>query len=169
MNQERKKTSQTKINLLVDIVIFIAFLVAMDPHTTGIAVHEWLSIAFGAAIIVHLVLHWKWVLAVTRRFLGKLAVQARINYILNALLFIDVTIIIFTGLMISKAALPLFGIRFPNNSTWRWLHSFSADAALFLVGLHVALHWKWIVNAIKRYIVKSFKPSPTRVRKGMQA
>lgn len=60
MQLTRKRTSRTKLNFLIDIIIFTAFLVAMDPRLTGIAIHEWLSIAFGAAIIVHLLLHWQW-------------------------------------------------------------------------------------------------------------
>ncbi len=34
---------------------------------------------------------------------------------------------------------------------WRGLHTFASSAALISVGLHVALHWKWIVSTIKRY------------------
>ncbi len=148
------KLNSTKLNYLIDLVIFVAFLLAMDPRTTGIAIHEWLSIAFAAAVIVHLLLHWQWIAAVTRRFLGRVARTARLNYILNTLLFIDTTIVIFTGLMISEAALPLFGIRLSRDFFWRWLHSFSADAALVLLGLHIALHWKWVVETTTRYLWK---------------
>lgn len=154
MEKQNKKTSPTKVNYLIDLLIFIAFLVAMDPRLTGIAIHEWLSIAFGAAIIIHLLLHWKWLVATTSRFFRKVARQARLNYILNALFFIDMTLIIFTGIMISEAALPLLGIRFDPNFLWRRLHSMTADAGVFILGLHVALHWKWIVNTTKRYLLK---------------
>jgi len=42
----------------------------------------------------------------------------------------------------------------PNRDFfWRWLHNFATDAGVVIVGLHLALHWKWIVNALKRYIV----------------
>jgi len=36
---------------------FLAFLVAMAPRFSGMAIHEWLGIAFGAAITTHLLLH----------------------------------------------------------------------------------------------------------------
>ncbi|MCB9423218.1 MAG: DUF4405 domain-containing protein [Ardenticatenaceae bacterium] len=160
MPATRKKTSRTKINFLIDLTIFVAFLVAMDPRLTGIAIHEWLSIAFGAAIIVHLLLHWQWLAATTKRFLGKVAGQARLNYILNALFFIDMTLIIFTGVMISESALPSLGIRFQPNFFWRWLHTFSADMGVYILGLHVALHWKWLWNAFKRYVLRPF-PIPS--------
>jgi hypothetical protein len=109
MQTKQRNISPLKTNLLVDIAIFTAFLVALDPRMTGFAIHEWLSIAFTAAIVAHLLLHWKWLVQVTRRFLKRLPGQSRLNYLVNALLFIDVTLIIFSGLMISEEALPLLG------------------------------------------------------------
>src|SRR6187455_328514 len=97
--------NRNNTNLIVDSVIFLAFLVAMAPHFTGMAIHEWLGIAFGAAITTHLLLHWQWIVEITKRFFGKAQWSARINYILNALLFIDITLIIFSGLMISEEVL----------------------------------------------------------------
>src|SRR5215213_8607455 len=79
--------NRNKLNLFVDIAIFLAFLVAMAPRFSGIAVHEWLGIAFGAAIVTHLLLHWQWLVEVTKRFFSKAQWSARINYILNLLLF----------------------------------------------------------------------------------
>jgi len=165
MERQKKKISPTKVNYLLDIAIFIAFLLAMEPRLTNIAIHEWLSIAFAATIIVHLLLHWQWLVATTRRFLRKVARQARLNYILNALFFIDMTLIIFTGIMISEVALPQLGIRVASDFFWRQLHSMTADAGVLILGLHVALHWKWILNTTKRYLLKpvlSLRPSITR-------
>jgi cytochrome b561 len=142
--------NRNKLNLFVDLAIFIAFLVAMAPRFSGIPVHEWLGIAFGAAIITHLLLHWQWIVEVTRRFLGKAQWSARGNYMLNALLFVDVTIVIFTGLLISEAALPAFGVEVARGGPWRVLHTLSANLFIFIVGLHVAVHWQWIVNTVKR-------------------
>jgi hypothetical protein len=150
MKQATTQPSRNKLNLFVDIAIFLAFLVAMAPHFSGLAVHEWLGIAFGGAIITHLLLHWQWIVQVTKRFFGKAQWSARVNYVLNALLFIDVTIIIFTGLMISESALPLFGIQFMPGGAWRMLHTLSANLFVPIIGLHVALHWQWIVNTVKR-------------------
>lgn len=154
MQTKRKKSGITRTNLLVDIAIFVAFLVALDPHTTGMAIHEWLSIALAAAIVAHLLLHWQWLAAVTRRFLGHLSGRQRLNYAINALLFIDVTLITFSGLMISEQALPLLGIATRHGGLWEGLHKQTANLSVFILGLHVALHWKWIANAVKRYVLR---------------
>lgn len=143
---------RTMVNLALDSAIFIGFLVATAPRFTGIAIHEWLSIAFGAAVIAHLLLHWQWIIEVARRFFGKVTWMSRVNYALNSLLFISMTIIIFTGLMISEAALPLFGIQMPNDRMWSQLHHQSSNVTVLLLGLHVALHWRWIVNATRRVL-----------------
>ena len=146
--------NRNKLNLFVDLAIFLAFLVAMAPRFSGIPVHEWLGIVFGAAIITHLLLHWQWIVEVTRRFLGTAQWSARVNYVLNALLFVDVTVVIFTGLLISQAALPALGIPVALGGPWHMLHTFSANLFVFIVGLHVALHWQWIVNMVKRLVIR---------------
>lgn len=153
MQTQAKKRNLNPLNLAIDSAVFVAFLVAMEPHFSGIPVHEWLSIAFGAAIIVHLLLHWTWLVEVTRRFFRRTAWSARVNYALNALLFIAITVVMFTGLMISQAALPLFGVQLPRSMLWRGLHTQSANLSVILIGLHVALHWGWIVNTFKRHVI----------------
>lgn len=152
--QHKSRTSATKINLIFDILIFAAFLVAGAPHFTGMAIHEWLGIAFGAAIVTHLLLHWQWLVEVTKRFFRRMPWATRVNYILNSLLFITVTLIVFSGILMSEEALPLLGITFASGRAWHGIHKLAADAALILVGLHVALHWKWIVNVFKRYVIQ---------------
>lgn len=152
MKASATQPNRNKTNLIVDIAIFIAFLVAMAPRFSGIAVHEWLGIAFGAAIVTHLLLHWQWLVEVTKRFFGKAQWSARINYLLNAALFIDLTAIIFTGVMISESALPALGINL-DASGWRGLHGTAANLFLPLIGLHVALHWQWIANMFKRFVI----------------
>lgn len=158
MQPIRTKPNRNKINLGIDIAIFLAFLIAMSPHFSGIAVHEWLSTAFGAAIVAHLLLHWEWIVGITKSFFKKARRSARSNYVLNVLLFVDITIVIFTGLMISEDALPLFGIQTVRGGIWHGLHSVSADLSLFLIGLHIALHGEWIVKMVKRFVIAPLLP-----------
>ena len=163
MQQKRQGINRNKTVLTIDFAIFAAFLVAMAPRFSGIAIHEWLSIAFGAAIVTHLLLNWSWIVEVTRRFFGKARWSARINYVLNTLLFVDMTLVIFTGLMISEAALPLLGIQASHGGAWRRLHDLTANLAVLLVGLHLALHWQWIVNTTKRLVSVPRRRSPERL------
>lgn len=149
-----KSFSQNGTKLLVDAGAFIGFLIAMDPRSTGIAIHEWLTLAGIGGVMVHLLLNWSWIVEITRRFFKKIAGRSRLNYILNIALFIDMTLIMFTGIMISENAIPALGITLPQSFIWRSLHSTTADLFIPILGLHLALHWSWLVNTIKRYIVQ---------------
>lgn len=155
----------TKTNLILDVTIFTAFLIAFEPGLTGIPIHEWLSLAFAATLILHLLFHWKWIITIGGQFFKKFFHESRLNFFVDSLFFIGMTIAMFTGIMISRAVLPLFGIQLPENSPWRTLHSLSTDLTMLTLGLHIALHWKWIVNAIKRYIIAPF---PVLVRRPSQ-
>jgi len=168
-NQSKTK-NQTRTKLVIDVIIFIVFLIAMDPHSSGIPIHEWLTTAALAALVVHLLLSWDWIVQTTRRFVRKTGSQARINYILNWLLFIDGTVIMLSGFMISESLLPALGMTLPRNFAWRSLHDLSSNLFLLLLALHTALHWNWIVEAFKRYVFQPIsRISANRSRKDMTA
>lgn len=166
--QKKPKTNRTKTNLWIDIAAFVAFLVAFAPYSTGIPIHEWLGIAVGGVIVVHLLLHWDWIIKTTRNLFNKMPRRKRINYILDALLFIDTAIIIFTGLMISEAALPALGFTIAFTPIYITIHSLSANLAMMIIGLHVALHWKWIVKAIQRFVIAPFRNKKTGLPQSTQ-
>jgi hypothetical protein len=149
---QKNSTAQTKTKLWLDVLIFIAFLVTMDPRSSGLAVHEWLSLAMIGTMTVHLLLNWDWIVKISGRFFKRVDGQNRINYILNWLLFLDGTMIMISGIMISEVALPALGIRLPAGFAWRRLHDASANLGLLLLGIHTALHWNWIVTAFSRYL-----------------
>ncbi len=143
-----------KINFALDLTIFSTFMVAASPALTGLAVHEWLSVAFAAAIVTHILFHWNWVVKVTVEFFKKLFHQSRLNYIVDALFFVAMTSLVLSGLLISRNVLPTLGIQLTAaERTWRSIHILSADSAMILLGIHFGLHWKWVVNSLNRYVV----------------
>ncbi len=147
-----RASNAPRTNFWLDLVLLAAVLLALAPNFTGLAIHEWLSVGFWVTIVLHLLLHWSWTVNAIKRLFGKLPWSARINLILNVLLFIDMTIVIFSGLMISREALPLLGLNIQGGRSWEFLHRLTADWSVYLAGLHLALHWRWIANAIKRFV-----------------
>jgi hypothetical protein len=145
---------QNITKFVLDFFIFIGFLLLLDPRTTGIAIHEWLGFAAAGTIVVHLLVNWNWIRGLTTGFFRKMALKSRLNYILNWLLFIDFTLVMLTGIMISEVALPALGIRLGENFAWRQLHSLTADWSLFLMAAHLALNWEWVVSTSKRFILR---------------
>ena len=142
----------TKTNLTLDIAILSAFLVASNPALTGLAVHEWLGVSFAAVLIVHLLFHWDWIANLTKTFFKRLFHASRFNYVIDSLLFVAMTAAMLSGLMISRNVLATFGIQLEVSRAWRSIHSLSANASLVFVALHFALHWKWVVTNVQRYI-----------------
>jgi hypothetical protein len=153
-----------KINFLMDAGTFLAFLVAMEPRFSGITIHEWLSVALAAAIVVHLLLHWKWIVSVGARFFRKLWHTSRLKFVVDALLFVAFVAVMMSGIMISRAILPALGLSIQPGMAWRSLHSLSADASILLLGLHFALSWGWIWERLQQYLLaplgKIFKLTP---------
>lgn len=167
---ETKNRNQTKLKLVIDVGIFIGFLIAMDPRSSGIPIHEWLATSMLAVLVIHLLLSWDWIVQITRRLFGKVSTPTRVNYILNWLLFIDGCLLMVSGFMISESLLPYLGIELARGFAWRGLHDLSANTFLVLLGLHTALHWNWIVENTKRYVFRPLaKWIPSKERKDITA
>lgn len=149
----KKQISPLATNLLIDLVILASFLIAFEPALTGIPIHEWLSLALTGVLIAHILLHWRWVVSVTVHLVRQLLHSLRLNYVIDALLFIAMVTVMFSGIMISRSILDVFGIPPSRDMFWRILHARSADAALILTACHFALHWKWVVNTFKRFVI----------------
>jgi hypothetical protein len=47
---------------------------------------------------------------------------------------------------LSLLVLPAIGLQGSQSFFWRWLHEQATNLTLLLLGLHVALHWKWIAS-----------------------
>ncbi|AGK53203.1 DUF4405 domain-containing protein [Bacillus sp. 1NLA3E] len=157
------KKNYTKI--VLDILLAITFVLLMNPRVlNGLPFHEIAGLIIGVAILIHIGLNYHWVINTTKKiFDSKLHRKTRYSYLLNILLFISMAAVIITGILISKVVTPSLAIQ--NSHSIREIHGFSADATLALVGLHVGLHWQWILSICKR----AFKSKEGKFRKGVLA
>lgn len=140
-------------NWLLDIGIFAAFLIATEPNLTGEPVHEWLSLALAGTIVVHLLLHWKWIVTVGKTYFAKLFQTSRLKFFVDVLLFLAFNLLMLSGLMISKTILPAFGITRYGGGSWRMLHPLASNVSVILLGVHVGLNWKWVACTFKRFVI----------------
>jgi len=149
------KVNINKTKLLVDAGALASFLIATAPRFSGLTIHEWLSLGLAVVNITHLLLNWSWITNITRRLFSKtLAWKQRIGYVLNVLLFIDFVVIMVTGVVLSEVALPQLGIQLPRAMAWRGIHGLASDVGVIILGLHLGLHWQWLVGTISRYVIK---------------
>jgi len=131
--------------ILIDLIALIGMLLSFMPDLTGLAVHEWLGLAVGGVVLVHLLQHWQWVLTVSQGLLHKNS-KVISRYLIDAVLGLDLLVMVGTGLMISS----LLMLPLANYNTWRLIHVVSSYGFLAVLGLKIAIHWDWVVKAFSR-------------------
>ena len=145
------RRNPNRLNFYLDLALVIAFAIEMEEHFTGLHNHELLGLAFGLAFLLHIALHWNWVVSVTKHFFSKVFHESRLNYTLNVALLVDMVIVVITGVLISRT----LGLTLPRSEILEPLHRLTSEFSLVIVGLHVALHWKWIVTHTQKYLLPS--------------
>jgi len=148
------KINTIKLNLFLDIGLALAFVVELQEHFTGLRNHELIGVTLGIAMLVHLVLHWKWVWNITKTFFRNLFHNSRLSYLLNAALLVDLAVITVTGILISRTLGLNLGVAQSAEMTFKSLHVLASNFSLLLVGTHVAIHWKWILSNSKKYLFR---------------
>lgn len=162
----QRRISATLRNFWLDLLLFLGFVVDVNVRFTGLSIHEWLGIVLGGVLVYHVLVHWEWIVAVVRRTFGRLPAIHRLKALVDLLLFLDMVALIATGLWISEAALPAIGLSFPRDPAWRLIHRLTADAAIWLLGAHLALNWPWIVSAFRRYALVVVTAPGRRLARG---
>jgi hypothetical protein len=137
---------RNKIHLYLDIALLSAFVLSLRPFFTGMAVHEWLGLALGGALLVHLWRHHKWVAAVTRQFVHKLPLRTRLYYVLDAALLVAFATIVVSGVAMSRVALPALGLEARFSDAWLQIHELSSWLGLAMLAAKLVLHRRWIAR-----------------------
>jgi uncharacterized membrane protein len=173
-------SGKNKMYLALDSTIATAFLLSLatgfawllsEGGRSGLAplgivrstwsdLHTWFSLVMIAGAIVHLALHWEWVVSLTRRLREGKAKKARWNYVFDGVLGLTLVIATVTGLVFLAAGGGGYeGGRNPaynaaigglDRGVWSDLHTWFGLGFLAVLVLHQALHWAWIRNTIGR-------------------
>jgi hypothetical protein len=155
----RRILARTRLDFWLDGLLLVAYTLAYSLGFTGIAIHEWLGIGLGVVLLVHLTLHWDWVIRTTRKLFGR-GGRERFVWLVNLLLLVSMTLCITSGILISEVALPGLGITLPASSFWRQMHDITATLTLILVPVHAALRWRWIAGVARRFA--AWRPGRSR-------
>ena len=153
--------------LALDLGMFAALLILLEPHGTGLAIHEWLGIAVGVPILTHLLLNWQWVVTVTKKMFAPMPLATRVNQVLNTFLFVATVVAIQSGVMISEVALPGVADLLGSSGAWRALHEVSTHAMVFGAAAHAVLHWRWIARTVGRLF--GIEATPARASRPVMA
>jgi hypothetical protein len=161
--------NQAKHNLRLDVVIFVALLVAtltgfalwlVIPHKVDIvflgfsrggvrAAHVYAGMVGLAGIVVHIVRHWDWLKALRGRRLSGMPEKLRANRVVDRIMWI---FYIATNVLGATAWALSSGNDVPAVGVAERLHVVFGVACTILVCVHLALHWKWVASTTRRYL-----------------
>jgi hypothetical protein len=138
-----------KFKFSLNILITVVMLLLMDPRSFyGLGFHEWAGLIIGIFFILHKAVNWGWIKKVTVCFFRSSPGRARLNYILDVLLLAGIVLMILSGIAIAKTIdfswLQLGGSR----RFWSVMHTSSSFITLALFGIHLGLHWKWVLQRL---------------------
>lgn len=139
-----------KRNLAVDVVALAVYLVAANPALTGIGAHEWLGLAVFVVLLVHAALHFDWIVETVKGAAKAPSATRFGNLVLDVLSLIAFVVVTVSGLGVSGSVLASLGLYANGYYFWDPLHAISAKVLLALLVVHVAAHWKWFYNVLKR-------------------
>jgi Domain of unknown function (DUF4405) len=151
LDRRRRIAARTRLDFWFDLVLLVGYTLAYSYGFTGIAIHEWLGIGLGLAMLLHLTLHWDWVIRTTRRLLDPRG-HDKVIWLVNLALLFGMTLCVASGIVISRVALPYLGIYPLGGPFWERLHVVTAEVTLFLVPVHLALRWRWLIRVGRRLL-----------------
>ena len=138
------------LKIIIDAIMLVGFLFLMEPMSTGLYFHEWAGLLICIFLIVHKLINWVWIKKTTTGFLKKMPAKQRFNYILDWLILFGFTLIVISGIkiahLINFSWLGMEGM----SMFWRFAHTSFSFLTLILVGIHLGLHWKWVLARLKK-------------------
>jgi hypothetical protein len=187
---------QTRNNWLIDLTLFIGAIIASlsgiyflflpvggyqggrNPmygitiffqRETWDDLHTWFGILMIVAAVVHIILHWNWILSMFKRIAHEIIHRetrfnnrSRMNLLINAAVGLGFILVAVSGIYLlfvpgGRNAIPDPRIIF-TRTTWDLIHTWSGIVMIVAASVHFAIHWKWITK-VTRKIFNSLQPA----------
>jgi hypothetical protein len=91
--------NKMRLNFWLDVVLAVILILLQFPSVTGNELHQMTGIVLGVGVIVHLILHRKWIVATCKSVFKPLPSAVRMNLLLNILLLIFFALTCVSGLL----------------------------------------------------------------------
>ncbi|MFN2234096.1 MAG: DUF4405 domain-containing protein, partial [Anaerolineales bacterium] len=130
--------------------------------------HLWFGILMIAAAVVHILIHWKWIVSMVKRIFYEITHResrfnnrSRINLLINAAVGISFLLAAISGIYLlfvpgGRNAIPDPQIIF-TRTTWDLIHTWSGILMINAAVIHFAIHWKWVTKVTQK-LFKSLQP-----------
>lgn len=134
------------IKIGIDISMTVLLFVLMAFHYVGLQWHEVTGAAMLVLFILHHILNGNWYRALGK---GKYSSGRILLTIVDAILLIDMFLLMFSGISMSRYVFRFLEI--PVSKAWaRGMHMTASYAGFLLMGFHIGLHYGMVVGMIKR-------------------
>lgn len=149
------------LNYLVDIAFFVQFalvgysglIMYFNRHAAGPIlrlIHDKIGILMLLFFVVHIALHWRWIILTTENFFRKEKQtkkmgKVKLNYLVDLALFIQFALVGYSGLI-------MYFNHHAAGQILRLIHDKVGILMLFFFVAHIALHWRWIVFTTKNML-----------------
>lgn len=130
--------------------MFILFIIMMGYHITGNKIHEILGIITFLFFILHHIINIKWYKSI---FKGKYNFYRMIQLIINILLFISMTGIIVSSIMISSNVFAFLNIK--TTMLGRSIHMVSTSWTFVFMAIHLGLHLNGMLYKLNKKMKSS--------------
>jgi hypothetical protein len=195
-------SSQTRNNWLIDAVLFLGALVAsisgiyflffpvggyqggrnpmygitvLFQRGTWADLHTWFGIAMIIAATVHIMIHWNWIVNMTKRVVQEIVVRerrlngrSRFNIGINIAIGLSFLITALSGIYLLFIPGGSHGVADPaflfNRATWDLIHTWAGIILIDAAIVHFAIHWRWVLKVTGK-MLRSLNP----VTPGFQA
>lgn len=138
-----------KLKLIIDIIMYILFIILIGHHITTNTIHEILGTIIFVLLIIHHFLKFKYYKSL---FKGKYNTKRVLIVSLDILLLLSML-----GIMISAINISTDVFSFLNNQPKLWgrkLHMLSTSWGFIIISLHVGMHLSTVINRLQKKINK---------------
>jgi len=188
MSKTRSLSKQTRNNWLVDSALFLGSIVSMitgiyflflpvagyqggrNPmygivilfeRETWDDLHTWFGIAMIVSAVIHIIIHWKWIIKMTKRvFLeitrreSRINGRSRFNVGINMLIGLSFILTAVSSIYLLFTHGGSHGVNDPmfifNYTTWDLIHTWSGIVMTNAAVVHFTIHWGWVTKVTRK-------------------
>jgi len=134
------------VKIIINVILLVSFLLTYFLELTGLELHQYLGIAVGIFLAVHIITHAEWIKQVSNRFYKKISGRVRFYYLMDAVLLLNIVSITITGILIST----WLTIDVSLYVRIRSIHIISSISGLAFLIIKIAFHWKFFARIFRK-------------------